>query len=241
MHGQRTDEGKLLENFLATCRGATLRRAFTEDWLNALIPGIRLLVGCQQGDDIHLEGDAATHTVMVCMAAPIFARRYLDRELDFVERLAMLIHDWKKPVCRRNPARRPPFPGHEVLAAAEVPALAQRVGLGAAEAERLHFVILNHGLAHEFPYLSRTEQRRLAVSPYWASLGLLQAADAHSCWCPGGGHLPIHWELLEQEALGVSGRDEPAWSGSLYPFAGAMSERLGAPLLQMTHNVDQWL
>lgn len=215
---QRTHEGKRLEGFLATCRGATLRRALTEEWLNALLPGIGLLVGCEQGDDIHLEGDAATHTVMVHMAAPIFARRYLDRELDFVERLAMLIHDWKKPVCRRSPMRNPPFPGHEALAAAEVPALAQRLGLSDSEAERLHFMVLNHGLAHEFPYLARRERQSLASSPHWASLGLLQAADAHSCWCPGGGHLPIHWELIEQEALAASSSEESAGVG-LQPHA----------------------
>lgn len=94
-----------------------------------------------------------------------------------------------------------PFPGHEVRAAAEIPLLAARLGLNISEQECLHFMLINHGRAHEFPYLPRYEQRRLALSPHWESLALLQAADAHSCWCPGGGHLPIHWELFEQEAL----------------------------------------
>lgn len=201
MSATRTLEGIQLEAFLTRSRAATLRRALAEDWLNALFPSIRLLAGCEQGADLHLEGDAATHTVLVCMALPLFAHSYLDREPDFVERLAALIHDWKKPVCRRRVAHGAPFPGHEVRAAAETPLLAVRLGLSAAERERLHFVIANHGLAHEFPYLSRSEQRRLALSPHWASLALLQAADAHSCWCLGGGHLPIHWELFEQEAL----------------------------------------
>jgi hypothetical protein len=242
MHTQRTDDGKRLEGFLATCRGATLRRALTEDWLNALIPGIRLLVGCTQGDDLHLEGDVATHTVMVCMAAPIFARRYLDRELDFVERLAMLIHDWKKPVCRRNPMRRPPFPGHEALAAAEVPALAQCIGLTAAEAEQMHFIILNHGLAHEFPYLSRNERRRLVASPYWVSLGLLQAADANSCWCPGGGHLPIHWELFEQEALASSNSEAPAWLElQPYPSGAQFAAPQATTFVQMVYKPNHRL
>ncbi|MCB0056897.1 MAG: hypothetical protein KDE45_07730, partial [Caldilineaceae bacterium] len=40
---------------------------------------------------------------------------------------------------------------------------------------------------------------------FWPSLALLQAADAHSCWCPGGGHLPVHWELFEQAALRLDG------------------------------------
>lgn len=199
----RTLVGLQLEGFLARSRGATLRRALNEDWLNALFPDIRLLVGCNQGHDLHLEGDAATHTVLVCTALPIFARRYLDREPDFVERLAALIHDWKKPVCRRNVRYGAPFPGHEVRAAAEIPLLAARLGLNISEQECLHFMLINHGRAHEFPYLPRYEQRRLALSPHWESLALLQAADAHSCWCPGGGHLPIHWELFEQEALAV--------------------------------------
>ncbi len=197
----RTLEGMQLEAFLARSRAATLRRALAEDWLNALFPGIRLLVGCEQGADLHLEGDAATHTVLVCMALPLFAHGYLDREPDFVERLAALIHDWKKPACRRHVAHGVPFPGHEVRAAAETPLLSVRLGLNVVERERLYFIVANHGLAHEFPYLSRGEQQRLALSPHWASLALLQAADAHSCWCPGGGHLPIHWELFEQEAL----------------------------------------
>jgi hypothetical protein len=192
-----------LEAFLARSRAATLRRALTEDWLSALFPGIRLLVGCDQGGDLHLEGDAATHTILVCTALPLFARRYLEREPDFVECLAALLHDWKKPACRRHVAHGVPFPGHEMRAAAETPLLAVRLGLSAAERERLYFIVANHGLAHEFPYLSRSEQQRLALSPHWASLALLQAADAHSCWCPGGGHLPIHWELFEQEALAV--------------------------------------
>lgn len=197
----RTPEGIQLERFLARSRAATLRRALSEDWLNAIFPDIRLIIGCDQGAELHLEGDVATHTVLVCMALPIFARRYLDREPDFVERLAALMHDWRKPMCRRNARLRPPFPGHEVEAAAFTPLLAQRLGLSSAEQERLHFVVARHGLAHEYPYLSRGEQERLAASPHWASLALLQAADAHSCWCPGGGHLPIHWELFEQAAL----------------------------------------
>lgn len=208
MRAIRTPEGRRLEDFLERCRAATLRRALSEEWLNALIPGIRLLIGCDQGEDMHLEGDAATHTVMTCMALPIFSRRYLDREPDFVERLAALIHDWKKPACRRNFVQKPPFPDHEAEAAAEIPALARRIGLSASETERLHFVVANHGLAHEFPRLPSEERRRLATSPFWMSLGLLQAADAHSCWLPGGGHLPIHWELLEWEALNASGEIE---------------------------------
>ena len=202
----RTLEGIQLESFLVRSRAATLRRALSEDWLNAIFPDIRLLIGCDQGADLHLEGDAATHTVLVCMALPIFARRYLDREPDFVERLAALMHDWRKPMCRRNAHLGPPFPGHEAQAAAFTPLLAQRLGLSSAEQERLHFVVAWHGLAHEHPYLSRSEQERLVASPHWASLALLQAADAHSCWLPGGGHLPIHWELFEQAALLVQER-----------------------------------
>ncbi len=232
----RTSEGQRLEGFLATCRGATLRRALMEEWLNALIPGIGLLVGCAQGDDIHLEGDAATHTVMVCMAAPIFARRYLDRELTFVERLAMLIHDWKKPL------RKPPFPGHAALAAVKLPVLAPRIGLSATEIDVLHFMVANHELAHEFPFLPRTERQRLAASPHWASLGLLQAADAHSCWCPGGGHLPIHWELIEQEALMASVHHD---SGRLemraHPPVHQAVTTYGAILPSARSTIDHWL
>jgi len=230
-----------LEAFLARSRAATLRRALAEDWLNTLLPGIRLLVGCEQGADIHLEGDAATHTTLVCTALPLFARRYVEREPDFVERLAALLHDWKKPACRRHVAHGAPFPGHEMCAAAETPLLAVRLGLSTAERERLYFVVANHGLAHEFPYLSRGEQQRLALSPHWASLALLQAADAHSCWCPGGGHLPIHWELFEQEALaadhaveliGQASADVNRWR-CLLP-ASEMSTRHPAPRTILT-------
>ena len=222
----RTLEGIQLEGFLTRSRAATLRRALTEDWLNALLPGIRLLVGCDQGRDLHLEGDAATHTVLVCTALPLFARSYLEREPDFVERLAALLHDWKKPVFRRNVRHGAPFPGHEAYAAAETPALAVRLGLHAGECERLHFLLAEHGLAHEFPYLSKREQRRLAASPHWASLALLQAADAHSCWCLGGGHLPIHWELFEQEALAA---EHPAGMTWPAPFVSAIWGAVAAP------------
>lgn len=230
MQAVRTLEGVKLEGFLAKSRAATLRRALVEDWLNDLIPDIRRLVGCNQGTNLHLEGDAATHTVLVCTALPLFARRYLDREPDFVEQLAALIHDWKKPVCRRHVGHGMPFPGHDACAAAEVPLLAMRLGLSAAERERLHFVVANHGVAHEFPYLSNSERQHLVSSKYWASLGLLQAADAYSCWCPGGGHLPIHWELLEQEALLEPDRPEGAWEDSpsfsgVWRFGSLGSER----------------
>jgi len=50
----RTSEGRRLEEFLTRCRAATLWRALSEEWLNALIPGIRLLIGCDQGNDMHL-------------------------------------------------------------------------------------------------------------------------------------------------------------------------------------------
>lgn len=223
----RTLEGIQLEGFLARSRAATLRRALAEDWLNAIFPDIHLLIGCEQGAELHLEGDVATHTVLVCMALPIFARRYLDREPDFVERLAALMHDWQKPMCRRNVRLGAPFPGHEAQAAAFTPLLAQRLGLSDAEQERLHFVVARHGLAHEYPYLPRYEQFRLAASPYWASLALLQAADAHSCWCPGGGHLPIHWELFEQTALLAQAHPAVSMSASA---TGVDGRRYAPPL-----------
>lgn len=202
MPKSRTPDGRLLERFLAGCKASTLRRALGEPWLNAILPEMDQLIGCQQGDDLHLEGDVATHTVMVCATLPLYARRYLDREPDFIERLAALIHDWKKPTARRH-ARRDsvPFPHHEQLAAAETPLLARRLGLTPREEARLRFIVANHGLAHEYPFLPEARREQLARSRFWPSLALLQAADAHSCWCPGGGHLPVHWELFEQAAL----------------------------------------
>jgi len=226
----RTPEGRLLDGFLAGCKAATLRRALGEPWLNAILPGIELLNGCHQGDDLHLEGDAATHTVMVCTALPLYARHYLDRQPDFVERLAALIHDWKKPVVPRHVRGHGVlFPNHERLAAAEADLLARCLGLSAMEAARLHFVVANHGLAHEYPYLPHAERERLTHPAYWYSLALLQAADAHSCWCPGGGHLPIHWELFERDALAQT---EPLtaarYTGAHYFLGGSFPAELHA-------------
>lgn len=227
----RTNEGRLLHGFLAGCKAATLRRALGEPWLNAILPGIELLNGCHQGDDLHLEGDAATHTVMVCTVLPLYARRYLDREPDFVERLAALIHDWKKPVVHRHVRGHGIlFLNHERQAAAEASLLSRRLGLSAAEAARLHFIVANHGLAHEYPYLPHSERERLTHPAYWHSLALLQAADAHSCWCPGGGHLPIHWELFERDALAQT---EPSvmarHAGARYLMGGTLHPELNAP------------
>lgn len=230
MPNSRTPDGRLLERFLTGCKAATLRRALVEPWLNAILPGIDLLVGCNQGDDLHLEGDVATHTVMVCTVLPLYARRYLDREPDFIERLAALMHDWKKPIARRH-ARRGcvPFPHHEQLAAAETPFLARRLGLTPAEEARLRFVVANHGLAHEYPFLPEARREQLARSRFWPSLALLQAADAYSCWCPGGGHLPVHWELFEQDALRHGG----SWSAGDDRWPMAASQRAGTIVAEL--------
>lgn len=168
--------------------------SFIEPWLNEIIPQVDRMVGCGQGTLQHLEGDVAVHTALVFENLLQTARVRLRREADFVERLSVLLHDLRKPDVRREREDGTvSFPGHEALAAAEVPAIAARIGLTMPESERLQFLVARHGDAHSWAKISQAMRGELRASPFAESLALLQEADARSCLFPDGSHLPIYW------------------------------------------------
>lgn len=174
--------------------GARLQKVLQEPWFNALVTDASRMTGCDQGNVAHLEGDVAIHTGLVFDAIEQAANRRLNRSPDFVERLAAVLHDCRKPATRVDHGDgRVSFPGHEALAADEVPIIAQRLQLTNEEAARLEFVIRHHGDVHSWSQLPEEVRTRLRASPFFQSLALLQEADALSCALPGGAHLPVYW------------------------------------------------
>ena len=121
----------------------------------------------------------------------------LGRDADFIERLSVILHDWTKPETRSPlPNGFVAFPGHEELAAVEVPKISQVLNLRDSEHEKLLYLVAEHGKAHSWGRLPAEEQGRIRSSPWIKSLALLQEADARSCILPGQSHLPVNWDLL---------------------------------------------
>jgi hypothetical protein len=197
----RSELYQRLNSFLFTCTRDQLLGAMSEDWLNAILPGICDCVGCSQGTDRHFEGDVAMHTALVFTNLLDVSREQLKREADFVERLAALMHDWKKPPVRvAHDDGSVGFPDHESRAAAAVPEVANRLGLSDEESAKLLFLVGEHGAFHDFPKLRREKQEELRSSPYCASACALQVADALSCLLRNRDHLPVHWNLIAKQA-----------------------------------------
>lgn len=183
--------------FLTTCARMSLLNAFDQDWFNAFIPGARALIGCDQGTDAHLEGDAATHTALVFETIDAVARTRMGRAADPVEKLAVLLHDIAKPVTRTVlEGGGVSFPGHEAPGAEISLEVAKNLALSKEDADKLHYLVAQHGNAHEWPQLSAGIKNEITNSPWALSLGLLQEADARSCLLPGGGHLPVYWDEI---------------------------------------------
>jgi hypothetical protein len=183
--------------FLSSCSPAELLASFSEPWLNELIPGLADILGCDQGRERHSEGDVAAHTVLVFNNLRDCARRRVNRQPSFIEQLAAVMHDLKKPAVRKvGPDGSLSFAGHERMAAAEVRPLAQHLDLLPQEENCLFFLVAYHGDAHNILELPEHSRAELLSSPYIESLALLQEADALSCLFPDGSHLPVYWDLL---------------------------------------------
>jgi hypothetical protein len=168
--------------------------------LESLLPDLATLVGCGQGTKTHFEGDVDIHTAMVVANQKRLACLDPRLDLNHVDFLAGLIHDLKKPATRcEHPDGSVTFPGHEERAAGCVPAISDRLGLSGEERDKLFYLVRWHGVAHMLPVLPREEQERLALSQFWRSLRLLQAADASACWLnpEGTQTLPIYWADFE--------------------------------------------
>ncbi|MFN8392634.1 MAG: HDIG domain-containing protein [Bdellovibrionota bacterium] len=174
-----------------------LLSAMQSDWLNAVIPGLRELSGCDQGATKHLEGDVAEHTALVVQETLSVAKARLDREPTSVELLGALLHDLSKPQTRRvNGDGTVSFPEHERIAAERLSTIAPMLDLSPQEKAELTFVIAEHGRAHSWPMLAASERQHLKGSPWIVTLAILQEADAKSCLLPGGHHLPVFWQEL---------------------------------------------
>lgn len=188
-----------LEELLCRSNGHSLQAEFNEPWLNDLIPGMNLLADCDQGTAAHLEGNVAIHTGLVFDNLLTVCQQRLNRSPDFIERLSVLLHDCRKPQTRApQSGGKVSFPGHEELAACEVPRLAEVLKLSEEEAGRLHFLVARHGDAHTWKDLSASVRAELLVSPWIISLALIQEADARSCILGDGSHLPVFWEELTE-------------------------------------------
>ncbi len=186
-----------LENFLSRCSSRELHHEFSEPWLNEILPGLSKTINCSQGQLSHLEGDVARHVVLVFENLKKTAATRLEREPDFIERLAVLVHDLKKPECAvSTPEGGVNFPGHEMKAAQEVPAISKKLDLSRDEEDRLYFMVAYHGETHGFPKLSSSRQEELKRSPWIESLALIHEADALSCHLKGGGNKESYWNKL---------------------------------------------
>jgi hypothetical protein len=186
-----------LELFMKYAAALDLINAFTSDWLNELFPGTSRIVGCTQGVENHSEGDVAIHTAMVFENLLQVCRCDLGREADFIERLAAIIHDWKKPDSRIEDENGSiAFPGHEELANSELSMVGNTLELNALELSKLRFLVAEHGNAHGFENLSPEKQISLRGDANIESLCAFQKADAMSCHCIDGGHLPVKWNLI---------------------------------------------
>lgn len=186
-----------LRNFLASCSKQELIEAFSQTWLNKIIPGVHLLIHCDQGTQKHLEGNVAIHTSMVFENISKSANARLGRQASFIEKLAAVLHDLKKPATRFEQVDGDVnFPMHEAEAAKAVEEIAATLGLSQNDFEQLYFMVANHGNAHSIHDLKESERNIILRSPWVVNLALLQEADAKSCILKDGGHLPVYWDEL---------------------------------------------
>ena len=168
------------------------------DWI---VPGLQVTSGCSQGTKKHLEGDVALHTAKVFSNLIRIASEDPEATIDEMDLLAVLLHDVDKPGTREEDAEGDVhFPGHEEKAADRVPETAARLKLTPEQTEKLNFLVREHGKSHMFPRLAPEEQRRLATSPYWRNLRLLQKADAISWYLTSDSstHGEVFWDEFER-------------------------------------------
>ena len=186
-----------LENFLRDCDGLKLQNEFKTKWLNDIIPEINLLEDCLQGTKKHLEGNVAIHTGLVFDNLKYITKIRLNREPDFIENFAVVLHDSRKPqtkVIKEDGAVC--FPNHEELAAQEVPRISLLLELKEEESKKLEYLVANHGLVYNWPNLQIEIRQELKKSPWINSLAILQEADAISCLLPNKMHLPIFYQQI---------------------------------------------
>ncbi len=166
--------------------------SFAQGLLEIWFPNIRLLDGCDQGNRIHLEGDALLHTGLVFAHAAF--EKNLTESNRFVLLVAAAVYDVCNPQTRRIREDKVTFYGHAEMAAPLCPSFAKNVGMDAIEAERLEWVVLRHMQAHDLPKFGAVKRLRFYQTSHFPVLAALQAADARGVWKNQDGSL--HMEVL---------------------------------------------
>jgi tRNA nucleotidyltransferase (CCA-adding enzyme) len=179
--------------------------------VDALLPELRPLVGCEQEPDWHPEGDVWTHTLMVVDTA----RRLngdLDRPRLATIMLGALCHDLGKPATTEVIDGRIRSLNHEEAGVAPTVALLDRLNIHTIDGVDVRTQVLglvaHHlkpGMFHKAPQVGDGAFRRLAQKVDLELLARLARAD-----CLGrAGHFDctaMDWFLDRARALGVAHR-----------------------------------
>jgi len=179
--------------------------------VDALLPELRPLVGCEQEPDWHPEGDVWTHTLLVVDTA-----RRLNADLDRPQRIAIMLgalcHDLGKPATTAVIEGRIRSLNHEEAGVAPSIALLDRLNMHSVDGFHVRAQVLglvaHHlkpGMLHKAPQVGDGAFRRLAQKVDLELLARLARAD---CLGRTGDFdcSAMDWFLDRARALGVEHR-----------------------------------
>ncbi|MBI2186229.1 MAG: HD domain-containing protein [Acidobacteria bacterium] len=208
--------------------------------VDALLPELRPLVGCEQEPDWHPEGDVWTHTLMVADTA-----RRLNADLDRPRLIAIMLgalcHDLGKPATTELIDDRIRSLNHEEAGVAPTIGLLDRLNIHTIDGFDVRAQVvglvahhLKPGMLHKAPQVGDGAFRRLAQKVDLELLARLARAD-----CLGRtGHFDcsaMDWFLDRARALGVEHRPpEPLLLGRhLLALGLSPGPQIGAILKQI--------
>jgi len=182
--------------------------------VDALLPELRPLVGCEQEPDWHPEGDVWTHTLMVVDTA-----RRLNADLDRPRLIAIMLgalcHDLGKPATTEVIDGRIRSMNHEDAGVAPTTSLLDRLNIHTIDGFDVRTQIvglvahhLKPGMFHKAPQVGDGAFRRLAQKVDLELLARLARAD---CLGRTGDFdcSAMDWFLARARALGVEHRPPP--------------------------------
>ena len=180
-----------------------------------LFPELGALAGCPQDPDWHPEGDAWTHTLMVCDKAAKLARD-LNPPRQAALMLAALCHDLGKPATTARIDGRIRARGHEAAGAAPTTAVLDRIGIHQMDGYDVRAQVLALVENHMTPaawYARRDDVgpgafRRLSRKLEIDLLARLGHADCAGRGTRGDCEGMHAWIIQRAETLGVE-RNEP--------------------------------
>ena len=180
-----------------------------------LFPELDALAGCPQDPDWHPEGDAWTHTLMVCDEAAKLARD-LNPPRQAALMLAALCHDLGKPATTARIDGRIRARGHEAAGAAPTTAVLDRIGIHQMDGYDVRAQVLALVENHMTPaawYARRDDVgpgafRRLSRKLEIDLLARLGHADCAGRGTRGDCRGMHAWMIERAAALGVE-RNEP--------------------------------